>query len=66
MRGPTSNEAPANLTRGVKFTAGKRPSASDGITRSAVGRGLRLEKSKDPLSTVSRPRCDDAPIGFAQ
>ena len=66
MRGPTSNEAPANLTGGVKFTVSKRPSTSDGITWSPVCRCLRLEQDQDPLSTVRRPRCDDAAIGFAQ
>jgi hypothetical protein len=66
VRGPTSNEAPANLTGGVKFTVSKRPSTSDGITWSAVCRGLRLEQDQGSLSTVRRPRCDEAAIGFAQ
>jgi hypothetical protein len=66
VRGSASNEAPANLTGGVKFTASKRPRASDGITRSAVGRGLRLEQDQNSLSADRRPLRDDAPIGFAQ
>jgi hypothetical protein len=66
VRGPTSNEAPANLTGGIKFTLSKRPSASDGITWSTVCRSLRLEQDQDPLSTVRRPRCNEAAISFAQ
>jgi hypothetical protein len=66
VRGPTSNEAPANLTGGIKFTLSKRPSTSDGITWSTVCRGLRLEQDHNSLSTVRRPHCDEAAIGFAQ
>ncbi|CAH0216747.1 hypothetical protein SRABI26_02300 [Arthrobacter sp. Bi26] len=66
MRGPTSNEAPANFTGGIKFTVSKCPSTSDGITWSTVGRSLRLEQDQDPLRTVRRPRCDEAAISFAQ
>ncbi len=66
MRGPTCNEAPANLTGCIKFTLSKRPSTSDGITWSTIGRSLRLEQVQDPLSTVRRPRCDEAAISFAQ
>jgi hypothetical protein len=66
VRGPTSNEAPANFTGGIKFTLSKRPSTSDGITWSTVCRSLRLEQDQDPLSTVRRPRCDEAAISFAQ
>jgi hypothetical protein len=66
MRGPTGNEAPTNLTGRIKFTPRKRPSTSDGITWSTVCRSLRLEQGQNPLSTVRRPRCDDAAISFAQ
>ena len=66
MRGPTSNETPANFTGSIKFTLSKRPSTGDGITWSTVCRSLRLEQDQDPLSTVRRPRCDEAAISFAQ
>jgi len=66
VRGPTSNEAPANFTGGIKFTLSKRPSTGDGITWPTVCRSLRLEQDKDSLSTVRRPHCDQAAIGFAQ
>nr|WP_319801841.1 hypothetical protein [Arthrobacter sp. YA7-1] len=66
VRGPASDETPANLTCGVKFTASKRPRTSDGITWSAVARRLRLEQDQNPLGAVRRPRCGDTPIGFAQ
>lgn len=66
MRGPTSNEAPANFTAGIKFTLSKRPSTSDGITCSTVCRSLGLEQDQGSLSTVRRPHCDQAAIGFAQ
>jgi hypothetical protein len=44
VRGPTRNKAPANLTRGIKFTLSKRPSTSDGIPWSTVCRSLRLRE----------------------
>jgi hypothetical protein len=64
--GPTSNEAPANLTGGIEFTLSEGSSTSDGITRSAVCRRLRLEQGQDSLGTVCRPRRDEAAISFAQ
>jgi hypothetical protein len=66
VRSPTRNEAPANLTGGIEVALSKRPSASDGIAWSIVCRSLRLEHVQDPLSTVRRPRCDEAAISFAQ
>lgn len=66
VRGPISNEAPANFTGGIKFTLSKRTSTSDGITWSTVCRSLRFEQDQDSLSTVRRPHCDQAAVGFAQ
>ena len=66
MRGPTSDEPSAYLTGGIEFTPSKRPSSSDGIPWSTIGRSLRFEQGQDSLSTVRRPRCDEAAVGFAQ
>jgi hypothetical protein len=66
VRGPTSNEASANLTAGIKVTLSKRASTSDGITWSTVRRCLRLKQDQDSLSTVRRPHCDETAISFAQ
>jgi hypothetical protein len=66
MCGSTGNEAPANLTGGIKFTLSKRPSTSDCIAWSTVCRGLRLKDDQDALSTVRCPHCDEAAISFAQ
>ena len=66
MRGPASNEAPANFTGGIKFTLSKRPRTNDGIAWSTVCGSLGLEQDQDSLCTVRRPHCDQAAIGFAQ
>jgi hypothetical protein len=44
----------------------KRPSTSNRITWSTVCRSLRLEHDKNAFSTVRRPGCHEAAIGFAQ
>jgi hypothetical protein len=62
----TSHETTANFASGIKLTPGKCPSPSDGIAWAIVVRRLHLEKAQDALSTVRRPRCDEAAIIFAQ
>ncbi len=66
LRGPTSDETAADLTRRIEFAPGKRTSASDGVTWSLVGRSLRFEQDEDTLSTVGCPGCHEAAISFAQ
>ncbi len=66
VRGPAGNEAPANLTRGIELALSKRASTSNGFSWSAVCRSLRLEQGQDSLSTVRRPRRDQAAISFTQ
>jgi hypothetical protein len=66
VRSPTGDKAPANLTGGGKLAPSKRAGASDGVTRSIVGRSLSFEHDEDSLSAVRRPRRDEATISFAQ
>lgn len=66
MRRSASNESLANFSGGSKLTVRERPSASDGVTWTAVCWSLHLEQDQDSFSTVRRPRCDEAAIRFAQ
>ncbi len=66
VRGPTGDEASANLRGGIELTPRKCASTSDGITWTIVCRSLCLEHGQDSLSAVRRPRCDEAAISFAQ
>ncbi|GAA1755423.1 hypothetical protein GCM10009747_12020 [Agromyces humatus] len=66
VRGPTSNESSAYLSGSVEFTASECPRSSDGVTWSTIGRSLRFEQDQDSLSTLCRPPCDLAAIGFAE
>ena len=64
--GGTPDETPTDLFCDAELTASKGARPSDRITRSSVGRSLRLEQSQHPLRAIGRPRRNDSPIDFAQ
>lgn len=48
------------------LASGESPNAVDGVTRSGVPRGLRLEQRQRSLSAISRPHCQHSPVVLAQ
>jgi hypothetical protein len=61
-----SNETVADLICDLKFATSERAGPRNGITRTGIPRGFRLEQSQHPLRAVRRPHRDDPPVSFGQ